>query len=130
MKVSEAEIKKWAQQISDDYMHFNEEDLQYVCDICKIAEFDLLPGEAGVIGYIIHKDFDCKKKMSVVLLYCKPEYRGKYLRYMMRRVEEIAKQEGVKKISIGSSISGYKEERFNRMLEYFGYEHDGYRKEI
>lgn len=130
MKASAEEIRKWAQQISDDYMHFNEEDMQYVCDICKIADFEVLPDEAGVIGYLIHKDFDCKKKMSVVLLYCKPEYRGKYLRYMMRRVEEIAKQEGVKKISIGSSISGYKEERFNRMLKYFGYEHDGYRKEI
>ena len=66
----------------------------------------------------------------VVLLYCKPEYRGRYLRYMFRRIEEIAKQEGAVKIFIGDSDSGYKEEKFNRVLSYFGYRVSGHVKEV
>lgn len=131
MKASEDQIRKWVQIIKNDLRLFdNEDDIFYIATICKYTEFDILPNDAGVIGYLIHKDFDCKKKMSVVLLYCKPEYRGKYLRYMMRRIEEIAKQEGANKISIGSSISGYKQEKFGRMLEYFCYRNNGYIKEI
>lgn len=131
MKASVAEIKKWVQIINDDLLLFDKaEEFEYICNICNVAEFEILPGDAGVIGYICHKDFDCKKKLSVLLLYCKPECRGKYLRHMMRRIEEIAVQEGADKISIGSSISGYKEGKFNRMLKYFGYKNNGYIKEI
>lgn len=130
MKMSAEEIRKWVQIISDDYMHYTPEEIDWVVKIGQFIEGEILPDDAGVIGYIIIKDFDCKKKLSVVLLYCRPEYRGKYLRYMMRRIEEIAKQEEAVKISIGSSISGYKEEKFSRMLEYFGYKNNGYIKEI
>lgn len=130
MKLSAAEIRKWVQTISDDYMHFDAEQFEWVISVVNVLEVDLLPEDAGGIAYLITKDFDCKKKLSVVLLYCKPEYRGKYLRYMMRRIEEIAKQEGASKVAIGSSISGYKEAKFDRMLEYFGYQHNGYIKEI
>lgn len=130
MKLSEAEIKKWAQIISDDYMHYSKEEEDYIVSLAKVSEAEILPDDSGVIGYLCMKDFNCKKKLSVLLLYCRPEKRGLYLRYMMRRIEEIAKQEGASTISIGSSISGYKEEKFNRMLEYFGYKHDGYKKEI
>lgn len=130
MKLSEAEIRKWVQQISNDYMHFNDEDIEHIVLLCRFSDAELLPNDAGVIGYLIHKDFDCKKKMSVVLLYCKPEYRGKHLRYMMRRIEEIAKQEGASRISIGASISGYKQDKFNHMLQYFGYSCNGYGKEV
>lgn len=130
MKLSEAELRKWAQAYNDDLMHFNEEDFEHVLSLGRICEVEVLPNDAGIIGYVIIKDFDCKKKLSVVILYCKPEYRGRYLRYMFRRIEEIAKQEGVNRISIGSSISGYKQEKFNRMLGYFGYTCDGYGKEV
>ena len=130
MKLSEAEVRKWVQIISDDYMHYSPEDFEYVVKFGQYMDIELLPGDAGVIGYHIYKDFDCKKKMNVVLLYCRPEQRGLYLRYMMRRIEEMAKQEGVKKIIIGSSISGYKEDKFNRILGYFSYRNNGYAKEI
>lgn len=130
MKMSAAEVRKWVQIISDDYMHYTPEEIDWAVKTGQYIDGEELPDGAGVIGYIVVKDFDCKKKLSVVLLYCKPEYRGKYLRYMMRRIEEIAKQEGASKIAIGSSISGYKEKKFDRMLEYFGYRHNGYIKEI
>ena len=32
MKLSEAEIKKWAQIISDDYMHYSKEEEDYIVD--------------------------------------------------------------------------------------------------
>lgn len=130
MKLLEAEIRKWAQQISDDYMHYSAEDFEYVVKLSMFLDAELLPNDAGIIGYNIIKDFDCKKKMSVVLLYCKPEYRGRYLGYMFRRIEEIAKQEGAVKIFIGDSDSGYKEEKFNRVLSYFGYCLGGHVKEV
>lgn len=130
MKLSEVELRKWVQVYNDDIMHFNEDEVEHVLSLGRVCDAEILPEDAGIIGYIIVKDFDCKKKLSVVILYCKPEYRGRYLRYMMRRIEEIAKQEGITKVSIGSSISGYKEEKFNKMLEYFGYRTNGYVKEI
>lgn len=130
MKVSEETIRKWVRLISDDLMHFDDEQYAYIVQLGMVLEFEVLPNDSGVIGYIVMKDFDCKKKMSVVLLYCRPEKRGRYLRYMFRRIEEIAKQEGASKIAIGSSISGYKEEKFNRMLSRFGYRSNGFIKEI
>ena len=130
MKLSEAEVRKWAKLYSDELMNFNDEDFEYIVGIGKLLDVILLPEDSGIIGYITNKDFDCKKKLSVVIFYCKPEQRGKYLRYMFREIERVAKQEGAVKVSIGSSISGYKEAKFNRMLEYFGYRNNGYIKEI
>lgn len=130
MKLSVAEIRKWVQQISDDYMHYSADDIEWIISLGQFIDGEVLPDRAGVIGYTVVKDFDCKKKISVVLFYCKPEYRGKYLRYMFRRIEEIAKQEGAVSISIGDSISGYKEEKFNHVLEHFGYKMSGHVKEV
>ena len=130
MKWSEVEIRKWARIISDDYMHYSDEDFEYIVSIWKYIDAEILPDDSGVIGYTIIKDFDCKKRMNVVILYCKPEKRGLYLRYIMRRIEEIAKQEGCIDIIIGRSVSGYKEEKYAKMLEYFGYTPNGYSKRI
>ena len=130
MKASVETIRKWAQQISDDFMHYSAEEFEYIVQLGSVLEYEILPDDVGFIGYVIIKDFDCKKKMNVVILYCKQEYRGRYLRYMMRRIEEIAKQEGVARVLIGDSTSGYKQEKFNNMLEYFGYRHSAYCKEF
>ena len=130
MKLSEAEVRKWAKLISDDYMHYTPEGLEYAVRLGCGLDAIVLPEDAGVVGYVVVKDFDCKKKMSVILCYCKPEYRGKYLRFMFREIERTAKQEGAVKIFIGDSDSGYKEEKFNRMLSYFGYKTSGHVKEI
>lgn len=130
MKQSVAEIKKWVQQISDDYMHYTPEQFEYVCSMASVFDFEIMPDESGVIGWASVQDFDCKKKMSVLLLYCKPEYRGRSFIPMLRRLEEIAKQEGVDEIIIGSSISGYKGDKFNKVLSRFGYHLSGYKKRI
>lgn len=130
MKQSVEEIRKWVQIISDDYMHYTPEQYEYVCDRAKYFDFEVMPNESGVIGWITSRDFDCKKKLSVLLLYCKPEYRGRSFIPMLRRLEEIAKQEGVEEIIIGSSISGYKEDKYNKMLDRLGYTPVSYNKRI
>lgn len=130
MRLSEAEIRKWVNIISDDIGNLSEEDKEYVIKYGQYLDVDILPNDAGIIAYSIIKDFDCKKKMSVVILYCRPEYRGQYLVYMFRRIEELAKQGNAIKVVIGDSVSGYKEKKFNSMLEYFGYKNCGYYKEI
>ena len=131
MKLSEAEIRKWAQAISDDYMHYSPEDFEYVVNVAKFLEAYVMPDGSGGFLYCIMKDFDCKKKLGVVLLYCKREYRNlRHLKNMFDALEEIARKEGVSKITIGDSDSGYKEEKFNRMLEYFGYKSSGHKKEL
>lgn len=130
MKLSEEKIRGWVQTISDDYMHYDAEGIERAVAVGKLLDYYLLPEDAGGIGYHIYEDFDCKKRLGVIIFYCKPEYRGKYLIDMFRHIEDIAKQEGVSKITIGSSISGYKEEKFNRMLSYFGFKNNGFIKEI
>lgn len=130
MKLSAVEVRKWVQRISDDYMHYSPEEIDWIVQTGQFIDGEVLPDDAGVIGYIVVKDFDCKKKLSVVLFYCRPEYRGKYLHYMFRRIEEIAKQEGAVKVYIGDSFSGYKEEKFNHVLEHFGYKMSGHVKEV
>ena len=61
MKMSAAEVRKWVQVYSDDLMHFSEEELEYVVSVGKLLDVETLPDEAGIIGYVIVKDFDCKK---------------------------------------------------------------------
>lgn len=130
MKLSEEAVRNWVNIISSDVGNLSEEDKEYVTKYGKYLDVEELPAQSGIIAYSIIKDFDCKKKMSVVILYCKPECRGKYLTYMFRRIEEIAKQESAVKVVIGDSVSGYKENKFNRMLEYYGYRACGHYKEI
>jgi hypothetical protein len=93
-----------------------------------VFDFEVMSDDSGVIGWITTQDFDCKKKLSVLLLYCRPEYRGRSFIPMLRRLEEIAKQEGAEEIIIGSSISGYKGDKFNKVLSRFGYYLSGYKK--
>lgn len=131
MKPLEATLRRWVNDISDDYMHFSEEDKEYVIKMAQFFEFEALPNDAGCIGWMVGKDFDCKKRMSVLILYVRPERRGRhYLRYMLNRLECIAREAGAEEIRIGHSVSGYKEEKFNRMLERYGYSTCGYYKRI
>lgn len=130
MKMPVAVIKNWVDIISDDCMHFSESAKEYAVLVASNMDFYMLPNEEGFIAYSILKDLDCKKKLYVLILYCKPEYRGRYLATMFNIIENIAKQEGVSEIMIGKSISGYKENKFNRMLEHFGFHSSGYSKEL
>lgn len=130
MKPSAEKIKKWVSICSDDYAHLDEDEREHVMNMCAFCDYEELPEDAGVFAWIISRDFDCKKKMLVLILYCRPEKRGRYLRYMLRRLEEIAKQEGATQIAIGRSVSGYKEERFNSMLQRFGFAPCAYSKGI
>ena len=128
MKPSAETIKKWVNAYCDDCTPLTQDQRNYVAAMCEVCEYEELPNDAGVFTWIVVKDFDCKKRMCVLILYCRPEQRGRYLRYMFRRFDEIAKQEDAVEVSIGHSISGYKEDKFNRMLEYFGYTPSGYSK--
>lgn len=121
MKPSAEIIKKWVDIYCDDCHPLTQDQRDYVAAMCRVCEYEELPNDAGVFTWVVLKDFDCKKRMSVLILYCRPEQRGRYLRYMLRRLEEIAKQEDAVELSIGQSVSGYKEEKFNRMLGYFNF---------
>lgn len=128
MKPSAETIKKWVNVYCDDCMPLTQEQRAHVMYLLLYSEYEELPDDAGVFAWSIMKDFDCKKKMFVLALYCRPEKRGLYLRYMLGRLEEIAKQEKVAEVSIGQSISGYKAEKFNRILEHFGFAPSAYSK--
>lgn len=121
MKPSAEKIKKWVDAYCSDCVTLTDPQIEYVSSLCDVCDYEELPDDAGVMMWHIAKDFDCKKRMSVLILYCRPEKRGHYLRYMLRRLEEIAAQEGAVELAIGRSISGYKEDKFNRMLQHFGY---------
>ena len=130
MKQSAEVIRKWVRLISDDYMHFTPEQEDYACQLASVCDFDIMPDGSGVVGYIIAKDFDCKIKMNVLLFYCRPESRGRSFIPMLRHLEKMAKANGAEKVIIGCSTSGYKEEKFNRILERFGYSNCAYSKRI
>ena len=130
MKASEAVIKKWAKIYNDELCVYKPENYEHVRNLCMLLDYEELPEDSGIMGWLIAEDFDCKKRMNVIILYCKPEKRGLYLCYMFRRIEEIARQEGCIDIIIGKSVSGYKEEKYTKMLEYFGYAPNGYSKRI
>lgn len=130
MKPSAEIIKKWVDIYCDDCLPLTQDQRGYISELCKVCEYEELPNDAGVFTWCVMKDFDCKKRMSVLILYCRPEKRGRYLRYMLRRLEEIAAQEGAVELAIGHSISGYKENKFDRMLQYFGYAPCAYSKRI
>lgn len=130
MKPSEATVKKWISVCSDDYAHLSAEERWHALRTFSMCDYEELPEDAGVFAWITARDFDCKKKMLVLILYCRPEKRGRYLHYMLRRLVEIAKQEGATQIAIGRSVSGYKEEKFNSMLQRFGFAPCAYSKRI
>lgn len=130
MKPRAATIRKWVKIYSEEMGGLSEEQVSYIYSISGICDYEELPEGSGFILYMIAKDFDCKKRMSVLVLYCRPEKRGLYLRYIFRRLEEIARAEGVVEVAIGHSISGYKEDKFERMLTRMGYEPSIYSKRV
>lgn len=130
MKPRAATIRKWVKIYSSDMGRLSDEQVSYIYGIMGICDYEELPDESGFILYSIAKDFDCKKRMSVLVLYCRPEKRGLYLRYIFQRLEAIGRAEGVVEIAIGHSISGYKEDKFERMLTRMGYGPSIYSKRL
>ena len=128
MKQSAEVIKKWVDIISDDYMHYTDEQKKYVCKLASVIDFEIIDNDIGVIGWATMRDFDCKIKTNVLILYCKPEYRGNKFIPMLRRLENIARSEGAEKIIIGNSISGYKSKIFDLIIKRNGYSNNGYLK--
>lgn len=123
-------INYWLNQISDDYMHFNQpgfENAYKYAQHCKIKEYE----DKGVMMWSTILDIDNIVKTAVLLFYVKPEYRGsKIFLTMIQDIERIAVEEGSKQIIIGGSVSGYKEEKFNKIFTKFGYIQAGYIKKV
>lgn len=130
MKMPVAVIKNWVDIISDDCMHFSDSQKEYVVSMAKNFDYEIWKDGIGCIGWLTMLDFDCKKKCNVLLLYCKPEYRGREFIPMVRRLEQIAKAEGAEQIVIGESVSGYKGNKFNAMFSRLGYNTLGYKKDL
>lgn len=123
-------VDKWLPIISDDYMHFNEEAMEYAKKFalqCSIKDYD----DRGVMMWLTVKDIDSVMRTQVLLFYIKPEYRGsKLFLTMIKNLETIVMKEGSKAIIIGASISGYKEDKFNKIFTKFGYTQAGYIKKV
>lgn len=130
MKMSAEAIRNWVDVISDDYMHWTDEQKDYVCRMCANINWEIWKENIGCIGWLTLLDLDCKIKCNVLLLYCKPEYRGAEFLSMVKRLEEIAKSEGAEKIIIGESMSGYKQEKFNSLFARLGYHNTGFTKDL
>lgn len=123
-------INKWLNRISDDYMHFDQpgfENAYKYAQRCTIKEYE----DKGVMMWSTILDIDNVVKTVVLLFYIRPEYRGsKIFLTMVRDIERIANEDGAKEILIGPSISGYKEEKFNKIFTHFGYTLAGYIKKV
>lgn len=123
-------IDKWLPIISDDYMHFTPDQFDYAKSFamqCSVKEYD----ERGVMMWATVKDIDSVMRTQVILFYVKPEYRGSNLFLtMIKNLETITMKEGSKEIIIGGSISGYKEEKFNKIFTKFGYTQTGFIKKV
>lgn len=115
-------IKFWLDKISGDYAHYSAEEKEFllgrICPMLKITEY----GDDGVMAWIGVSDVDFIKKASAVVFYVVPEKRGTslFLR-MIKDFERQAKDDGATECIVGPSISGYKEEKFNRIFSKFGY---------
>ena len=123
-------IDKWLPIISDDYMHFTPDQFAYAKLFsmqCNVKDYD----DRGVMMWATVKDVDSVMRTQVVLFYIKPEYRGSNLFLtMIKNLETIAMKEGSKEIIISGSISGYKEEKFNKIFTKFGYTQAGFIKKV
>lgn len=123
-------IHKWLNRISEDYMHFDQagyENAYKYAQQCTIKEYK----DKGVMIWFTFVDIDNIIKTSVPLFYVRPEYRGtKIFLTMIRDIERIGKEDGAKEILIGSSVSGYKEEKFNKIFSHFGYKQAGFIKKV
>ena len=128
--MSEEVIKRWVDIISDDYMHWTDEQKTYINKISKAVDWEIWKDDIGVLGWLTVMDFDCKLKTNVLLFYCKPEYRGAEIIPMIKRMEEIAKTEGAEKLIVGEAMSAFKEDKFNQIFPRLGYHNSGYVKDL
>lgn len=130
MRTKKEIIDYWLPIISNDYMHFDSaglENARKFADVCQIQEYD----DRGVMMWATIRDIDNVVKTNVVLFYIKPEYRGSTLFLtMIKNLETISIKDGAKEIFIGVSVSGYKEEKFNKIFQRFGYTPSGFKKKV
>lgn len=123
-------IDKWLPILNADYLHFDEDGLanarQYA-RFCSIKEYE----DKGIMMWATVRDIDNVVKTNSLLFYVKPEYRGsKIFLTMIKNLEKIAVKEGAKAVIIGNSVSGYKEEKFNKIFAKFGYLPNGFIKRL
>lgn len=123
-------INKWLNIISADYMHFDQpgfENAYKYAQHCEIKEYE----DKGIMMWFTGLDMDYQIRTQVLLFYIKPEYRGSNLFLtMIKDIETIAVKENAKEVIIGASISGYKEEKFNKIFTKFGYKYSGFSKKV
>lgn len=125
-------VEKWLPILNADYLHFDEAGLenarQYAyADCVSMMEF----GDKGAMMWATIRDIDNVVRTNSLLFYVKPEYRGTTLFLtMIKNLEKIALKEGAQAVIIGSSVSGYKEDKFNKIFAKFGYLPNGFIKRL
>lgn len=129
-KTKKQVINYWLKIISDDYMHFTPtgwDNAYKYAQQCQIKEYE----DKGVMVWATILDVDNVLKTNVLLFYVRPQYRGtKIFLTMIQDIETITIESGAKEIIIGASVSGYKEEKFNKIFTHFGYKQAGFIKKV
>ena len=90
-----------------------------------------LPGEQGVVAYVISDNFKGANCVSELFMYIKPEYRGniRLFKKLVNAMEQAARDNNCVSVKIGSNI-GYNDDSVLRCLQRFGYKTDVVIKEI
>lgn len=128
-------IRKWAEIAQADLGSFV--DVEHPIAYAKtlhdngLLMYEELPDDAGVVAYIVVKDFCGNKQLQEVFMYIKPEHRGnpRNLLKLVKIMEDAAKENSCKSIAIGSNI-GYRDDKVLSLLSRFGYKTDTVKKEI
>ena len=87
--------------------------------------------DTGIFAYVLGPDMKGGIILAEVLFYIRPQYRGsiKLFKRYLDEIEKIAIEKKCVSVKIGANM-GYKDPRFIRVLQRFGYQVDAVTKEL
>lgn len=87
--------------------------------------------DTGIFAYLIVPDMKGNLMLGEMLFYIRKEHRGslKLFKRYLDEAERIAVEKKCVSVKIGANM-GYKDQKFIRVLQMFGYEVDAVTKEI
>lgn len=124
-------ILYWANEIQNDLGTIK--DFVYTVDYFNSLGNDLIiyemPEKTGVIMCFISEDWNGNKYCAEMLMYIKPEYRGKAMsfRAIIKKIQEIAKENECQYVNIGADI-GYRDEKTLKIIKKLGYKNETFRR--
>lgn len=116
-------IKKWTNIIQSDLGTIR--DIQYTIDYFESFGSDFVLRELedgiGIVGCIAQENWNKVKVCIEMIVYLKPEHRGRLgLKKVVKEIEKIAKELDCDYVSFGADI-GYRDSKFLNLLKRLGY---------